>query len=53
MNLKKLISRKIFKVVSEAANELQYETYVVGGYVRDVLDFIVGAGFVNEHMISL
>ena len=37
MNLKKLISRKIFKIVSESANELRYDTYVVGGYVRDIL----------------
>lgn len=37
MNLKKRLNNTIFKIVSHAADELGYETYVIGGYVRDVL----------------
>lgn len=37
MNLKKHLNNTIFKIVSQAADELDYETYVIGGYVRDVL----------------
>ena len=37
MNLKKHLNNTIFKIVSQAADELGYETYVIGGYVRDVL----------------
>ncbi len=37
MNLKKHLNNKIFKIVSQAADELGYETYVIGGYVRDLL----------------
>ncbi len=47
------LSHPIFRVISEAAQELNFETYVVGGYVRDQLlnrdckdiDFVcVGSG---------
>ncbi len=47
------LSHPIFKIISEAAYELNFETYTVGGYVRDVLlqrdckdiDFVcVGSG---------
>ena len=31
----KLLNRKIFKTISEVANEMQLETYVIGGFVRD------------------
>jgi tRNA nucleotidyltransferase (CCA-adding enzyme) len=37
VNLKKQLNNKIFKIVSQAADELGYETYVIGGYVRDLL----------------
>ena len=37
MNLKKQLNNKIFKIVSQAADELGYETYVIGGFVRDLL----------------
>lgn len=37
MNLKKHLNNTIFKIVSQAADELGYETYVIGGYVRDLL----------------
>ena len=37
MNLKKHLNNTIFKIVSQAADELSYETYVIGGYVRDLL----------------
>ncbi len=36
-NLKQHIDLPVFKVVSKAAALLQLETYVVGGFVRDVL----------------
>lgn len=47
------LSHPIFKIISEAASDLNYETYAVGGYVRDQLlnrnckdiDFVcVGSG---------
>ena len=37
MNLKEHISHPIFKLVCQAAEELKFDTYVVGGYVRDLL----------------
>jgi putative nucleotidyltransferase with HDIG domain len=37
MNLKEHFSGKIFKLISETADELGLECYVVGGYVRDLL----------------
>ena len=36
-DFKKHISSKIFKVIAYASNELGYKTYVIGGYVRDIL----------------
>ena len=27
----------IFEIISEAADELSVETYIVGGYVRDII----------------
>lgn len=36
MNLSEKIQDKIFGVISEAADELQVESYVIGGYVRDL-----------------
>ena len=36
MELKEHFANKIFKLISETADELQMECYVVGGYVRDI-----------------
>ncbi len=36
-NYKEAIRQPIFKVISEAAKELNVESYVIGGYVRDFL----------------
>lgn len=35
--MEEILDKKIFKLIGEAADELQMETYVVGGYVRDKL----------------
>lgn len=37
MNFKKHLEHKIFKFISQAANELNLECYVIGGFVRDIL----------------
>ena len=53
MNLAKSLQNDIFKLVGQVADELGLDTYVVGGYVRDILlerpskdiDFVcVGSG---------
>jgi putative nucleotidyltransferase with HDIG domain len=36
-NCKEAISQPIFKIISEAATELQVDSYVIGGFVRDYL----------------
>lgn len=36
-NLDKQLKPKIFKTISLVADEMQQETYVIGGYVRDLL----------------
>ena len=36
-DFKKHISNKIFKVIAYASAELGYKSYVIGGYVRDIL----------------
>ncbi|NJW51651.1 CCA tRNA nucleotidyltransferase [Salinimicrobium oceani] len=36
-NYKRALSNNIFKVISLAAKELQLETYVIGGFVRDYI----------------
>lgn len=36
MNLSKYLSHKIFSILSETADELNLECYVIGGYVRDL-----------------
>ena len=36
-DFKKHISSKIFKVIAFASHELGYKSYVIGGYVRDIL----------------
>ena len=35
MNNKEAISSEIFKIISEASKQLQIESYVIGGFVRD------------------
>jgi poly(A) polymerase len=35
--IQQVLDRKIFKLISEAASALQYETYVIGGFVRDLV----------------
>ena len=37
MNLEKALKHAIFPLISQSAKELQQETYVVGGFVRDYL----------------
>ncbi len=37
MNYKQHLEDKIFDIVSQAANQLNLECYVIGGYVRDIL----------------
>ena len=62
MNLKQHIQHPIFSIVSKAADELAYETYVIGGFVRDVIlertqptdiDFVcVGSGIELANKVS-
>ena len=62
MNLKQHIQHPIFSIVSQAADELAYETYVIGGFVRDVIlertqptdiDFVcVGSGIELANKVS-
>ena len=37
MNLKNHINHRFFKVITDASREVGYDSYVVGGYVRDIL----------------
>lgn len=37
MNYKEALQNKIFQVISEASKELNIESYVIGGFVRDLL----------------
>lgn len=37
MNLKHHLNTTIFKIISQASKELNLETYVIGGFVRDIL----------------
>ena len=37
MNLKNKIDNRFFKVITAASRELGYDSYIVGGYVRDLL----------------
>ena len=62
MNLKQHIQHPIFSMVSQAADELAYESYVIGGFVRDVIlertqptdiDFVcVGSGIELANKVS-
>lgn len=37
MNLSDKINNKFFRLIAEASREMGYRTYVIGGYVRDIL----------------
>ena len=37
MNLKKSLKNPIFSIISKISDELNYPTFVVGGWVRDLL----------------
>ncbi|WP_281637697.1 CCA tRNA nucleotidyltransferase [Flavobacterium marginilacus] len=37
MNYKKALNNKIFEVIAQASQELNVESYVIGGFVRDLL----------------
>jgi tRNA nucleotidyltransferase (CCA-adding enzyme) len=37
MNYKKALNNKIFEVISQASRELNIESYVIGGFVRDLI----------------
>jgi putative nucleotidyltransferase with HDIG domain len=37
MNYKEALNNKIFEVISQASRELNIESYVIGGFVRDLL----------------
>ena len=62
MNLKQHIQHPIFSIVSQVADELAYESYVIGGFVRDVIldrtqptdiDFVcVGSGIELANKVS-
>ncbi len=60
-NLSKYLNHKVFKLVSQAADELGVEAYVVGGWVRDLLlkrdskdiDFVcVGSGIALANKVA-
>jgi tRNA nucleotidyltransferase (CCA-adding enzyme) len=34
---KEALNNKIFKVISQASQEITYDSYVIGGFVRDLL----------------
>jgi len=37
MNLSDKINNRFFRLITEASREMGYKTYVIGGYVRDIL----------------
>ena len=37
MNYKLAINHKIFEVISQASEELNIDSYVIGGFVRDLI----------------
>ncbi|RXR19091.1 HD domain-containing protein [Flavobacterium amnicola] len=37
MNYKQHLKHKIFEIIAQSANQLNVETYVIGGFVRDIL----------------
>ena len=45
MNYKEALQNPIFKIISQSANELHLDSYVIGGFVRD---FILNRGHVKD-----
>ncbi len=45
MNYKKALNNKIFEIISQASQELNVESYVIGGFVRD---YILGRDFKKD-----
>ena len=45
MNYKSALHNKIFEVIAQASQELQVESYVIGGFVRD---FLLGRDFKKD-----
>ena len=37
MNYKEALKHRIFKIISQSAKELNVDSYVIGGFVRDFL----------------
>jgi tRNA nucleotidyltransferase (CCA-adding enzyme) len=37
MNYTKALNNKIFQVISQASEELNVDSYVIGGFVRDLI----------------
>lgn len=37
INYKEVLNNKIFEIISQAATELQVDSYVIGGFVRDLI----------------
>ncbi|MCB0495901.1 MAG: HD domain-containing protein [Cyclobacteriaceae bacterium] len=61
MNFANELNVHVFTIVKKAASELQLETYVIGGFVRDILlkrpskdiDFVcVGSGIALAHKVN-
>ena len=60
-HMKEHLQDKIFKIISECADKLGYECYVIGGYVRDIflkrkskdIDIVVvGSGIELANMVN-
>ena len=61
MNLASSLQHKVFKQIGAVADKLQLETYVVGGYVRDLIlnraskdiDFVcIGSGIALAQKVA-
>ena len=37
MNYKEALQHNIFKIISQSAKELNFDSYVIGGFVRDLI----------------
>ena len=46
MNYKQALSAPIFEVTSKSAEQLGFDSYVIGGFVRD---FIIDGGAKKRH----
>jgi tRNA nucleotidyltransferase (CCA-adding enzyme) len=45
MNYKSALNNRIFEVIAKASQELNVESYVIGGFVRD---FLLGRDFKKD-----